>query len=604
MPYVLGVDVGNTSTAAAAARISENGHNSAPHPVRLGHDSSTVPTVVFVAEDGLLLVGEPAERAGSGRPDRLVRDFRQRVGDTVPIAVGELRIAAEDILATVVRWTVDRAADIEGEPPDAICVTYPASWGEYRLGVVRRALAGVGLADVPLLSEPEAAALNHAEQQSDGIDGTVAVYDLGGSGFTGSLVKLKTSSDREILGQPCHIERLGGADFDDLVFRRLSERMGGRFPPESSDVRVAGGVGTIRRACIEAKESLSFRTEASVRVDTPGVRAEVRLARHELEGMIDGHIRETIDALWHAIDSAGLTAGNLTSVLLVGGTAQIPLVGRMLDEEFDCTIVVDPDPVNACARGAAHAAVAGTLAHALLEDHAQAQGASDTDGAQAPTATERHPVASPLVRFGRGAGAARLVAKVVPVAVAAAVAALIATVVVAQGTGFSSLTPRETAENGADGWFLPESLRADGNPGFPFRAGFGDQQSGAEAAPFLELPPAGNIERDEGSDRQKSGVTRADQEKPTAPRPAAQQVGKTTPKQPLEIPSDPNPPAVQTDPVPDPEPAPAPDPEPVRDPDPAPATDPVPVPDPEPEPDPAPIPEPEAPVEPPADTGV
>src|SRR5690554_1547857 len=193
MPYVLGVDIGNSFTTAATAQSSDNNHLSAAHRVKLGLLGDAVPSVAFVADNGSLLVGEAAEQAGTERPDRVVRSFRERIGDTVPMAFGKAQVTAEHVFATMARWVVDRATEVEGTPPDAISLTHPADWGGHRVGRVRRSLAGVGLRDVTLVTESEAAAANHAKWQPEGIDGTIAVYDLGGSSFSVSLVRMNAS---------------------------------------------------------------------------------------------------------------------------------------------------------------------------------------------------------------------------------------------------------------------------------------------------------------------------------------------------------------------------------------------------------------------------
>ena len=112
MTYVLGIDIGTSFTAAAIAHL---GRREVPVPqmVNLGVHSGAVPSVIFLGDDGKVLVGEAAERRGVERPDGMVREFKRRVGDTVPIAVGDLLVAPEDFYAIMVRWVVDRVEEQE-----------------------------------------------------------------------------------------------------------------------------------------------------------------------------------------------------------------------------------------------------------------------------------------------------------------------------------------------------------------------------------------------------------------------------------------------------------------------------------------------------------
>ena len=115
----------------------------------------------------------------------MVREFKRRIGDETPIIVGDLSVAAEDIFAVVARWVVDRAQQHEGAAPAFIALSHPATWGgQHRLGLIRTALAGVGLGDVELVSEPEAAGLHYLDIRRRSTQAhPIAVYDLGGGTF-------------------------------------------------------------------------------------------------------------------------------------------------------------------------------------------------------------------------------------------------------------------------------------------------------------------------------------------------------------------------------------------------------------------------------------
>ncbi|WP_049822480.1 Hsp70 family protein [Arthrobacter sp. H41] len=375
MPYGLSVDVGTSFTAAAIARFG-GGQSPAPQVLPLGTHANAVPSVIFLGEDGQTVVGEAAERRGLAHPERLVREFKRRMGDDVPIIIGDISVLPEDLFAAIVRWVVDRAEEREGEPPLAVTLTHPAEWGGHKTGLLSSALAGVGLADVALLTEPLAAALHYASQERVEPGSTLAVYDFGGGTFDATVLRKTDADTFTVLGTPAGIERLGGADFDQDVFGHVvagaSEAFAGL---DSADPDALSAVARLRRECAEAKEALSTDPEASIAVLLPGAHAQVRLVRSEFEAMIEGRVHETIDLLDRAVTSAGVTAEDLDAVLLIGGSSRIPLVAQLISERLGRPVAIDADPKASIALGAAFATAA------LQEDGTASAGpASGSDG--------------------------------------------------------------------------------------------------------------------------------------------------------------------------------------------------------------------------------
>src|SRR5260221_11322408 len=109
--YLLGIDVGTTRTAAATCRTGP------PHAdteiVNLGDRSSAVPSVLFVGDDGSIVVGEAAERRATSDPGHIVREFKRRIGDPTPVLGSGRPWAPEERSALLVQWVVDRVAQRE-----------------------------------------------------------------------------------------------------------------------------------------------------------------------------------------------------------------------------------------------------------------------------------------------------------------------------------------------------------------------------------------------------------------------------------------------------------------------------------------------------------
>lgn len=357
MSYILAIDVGTSFTAAAIAK-NDQGAQSVPESLPLGLRGTSVPSVVYYPEEGPVLVGEAADRRGLDDPGRVVREFKRRIGDSVPLAVGTLSLQAEDIFATMAHWVVDRAAEREGAPPSEIIVSHPAAWGGHRTSAVLAALAARGLHNVTLISEPEAAALHYASQMRVEDGSTVAVYDLGGGTFDTAILRKDGNGRFALLGSPEGIEGLGGADFDAEVLRHVAAHTGDALRAlDPDDPGALAALARLKRECVEAKEALSADSEASISVFLPGTQQQVRLVRSEFEAMIDESIRETVDALERSLEQLGLERADLTAVLLIGGSSRIPLVAQLISEQLDRPIAVDADPKSSICLGAVAAAI-------------------------------------------------------------------------------------------------------------------------------------------------------------------------------------------------------------------------------------------------------
>src|SRR4051812_24760315 len=354
MSYQLGIDLGTTYTAAAVCRSSDRRWVE-PEVVTLGTRNATVPSVLFLPPDGTVVVGEAAERRALTDPDRVVREFKRRIGDPTPVVIGGRPWAPEELSARLVRWVVARVAEREGGPAVSIAVTHPASWGTHKKELLARALGGQGLT-VTFLAEPQAAALHYAAAERVAPGSTIAVYDLGGGTFDAAVVRKGESgaSGFGLLGRPEGLERLGGVDFDEVVFDHVRTIVPEAFIAldETAPV-VRSAIALVHRLCAAAKEALSRETEVPIPVITPAGRGVVRLHRSEFEALIRPQVEETVSALRAAILSAGTTPDELTAVLLVGGSSRIPLVGQVVSEQLGRRVAVDADPKNAIAKGAA-----------------------------------------------------------------------------------------------------------------------------------------------------------------------------------------------------------------------------------------------------------
>ncbi len=442
--YSLGVDVGTTYTAVG---ISRSGRAEiAP----LGARGWSVPSVVYLGADQTVLVGDPAVRRSPSDPLRVVREFKRRIGDPVPLMVGGAPVSADTLTGMVLRAVVQQVVALETGPPDHAVLTHPANWGPYKIDCLWQAIRMATLdqlCPVSLMSEPEAAAAYYASAERLTPGDIIAVYDLGGGTFDAAVLR-RTDTGWEFLAPAEGIERLGGIDFDEAVLAHVDAATDGQVRAlDPTDTDAMAALLQLRRDCVDAKEALSSDIDATIRVALPTYHADVRLTRAEFEAMVEPSVRVSVDALNRVLRSAGTTPQQLHAVLLVGGSSRIPLVSQIVGQTLHVPVAVDTHPKHSIALGAAltagQRAAAGPGAGAAAAAGAGALGAGVAGQGGGPGGTAPMAAAPPP---GDGSGVTEKLTAAGGVSrrTWAIVAAVVAVLVIAAGTVYA------LTRNGAD----------------------------------------------------------------------------------------------------------------------------------------------------------
>ncbi|CAN5608885.1 Hsp70 family protein [soil metagenome] len=557
LSFLLAIDLGTSRIAAATARVAADG-SILTAPFALGRKSDSIATVVFVGDDGDLAFGDVAERRGVAQPERLIREFKRSIGDEVPLMVGGRALRAEYLYAQTIADVIRIVAEREGAQPAGVSLTHPTAWGRHRIELVRSALRELGIEEVDLITEPEAAARHYEASRELETGETLAVYDLGGGTFDSVILRKEIDGSFDIIGAPVGIDNLGGADFDDAVMRHVLSASGLDIESISvDDVDTRLALSQLRRECIDAKEALSFDSETTIPVLVPPERTTVRLTRSEFEDMITASVDRTVDALDDALDSAGLEPERLESILLIGGSSRIPRVAQRLSERFDRPIAIDADPKAAIALGAARTALirlhdremsAGERTLAVMEtapDAAIIAVDSEPNRLVAPVAlTPKARRSSPFLLAG-------------------------AAVTIATAIVFASTV---SAGSDARDLFNPA---ASNQTSRPTPSATADSESAEPAAPAEAIPvtdPQTEPQTRSGSTNPRRTATQEAATKSASTAQPAPNIRPTTPPTGTTTPSAPAPQPEPTVPAPEPEPTvPAPEPEPT-----------VPAPEPEP----------------------
>ncbi|MGI9612800.1 MAG: Hsp70 family protein [Acidimicrobiales bacterium] len=344
--------MGTTFTAAAIHR------DGTAKIFPLSEQRIIAPTMVARDDDGRVVVGWQAARSLRDHPERVVHSFKRRIGDRTPIALGDKAYEPSWFIAQIIGAVVTEITRREGEAPSRIALTHPATWNAHKIARLLDAASAAGLTAeaTVLLSEPEAAAMAHTTTTEIEAGALIAVYDLGGGSFDTAALR-RSSTGYEIVGLPEGIERLGGLDFDEALYRYATDQMRRSLPPiDPADESTGRSLSQLHLDCVTAKETLSFEPSADLALSVGDRNATVTIERPSFEALVRPALMETIGALRRCLSTARVSADDVGEVLLTGGSSQIPLVAKLLSEETRRPVAVHPSPKELVAIGAAYAA--------------------------------------------------------------------------------------------------------------------------------------------------------------------------------------------------------------------------------------------------------
>ena len=304
--------------------------------------SPLLPSAVYAAADGELLVGRDAVRSARLDPSRYEPNPKRRIddgevllGDAYPVSV---LIGAA--LAAVRR----EAERVAGGAVDELILTCPVAWGLRRRATLAAAARDAGLPAPTLVAEPVAAARYFASLPGIRPD-PIVVYDLGAGTFDVCLVRF--GPDRPEAVAHSGLADVGGIDLDELIIDRvrtavdpgLWQRLGS--PTTAGDRRAAQ---LLRDDARSAKETLSRHASAGLPV--PLTDRDVVVGREEFDRLAEPLLARTVDATLDTIRTAGGAAG----IFLVGGASRVPLVATLLHRATGIapTILEQPETVVPC----------------------------------------------------------------------------------------------------------------------------------------------------------------------------------------------------------------------------------------------------------------
>ena len=376
MGKIIGIDLGTTNSCVA---VIENGQ---PKVIENAEGTRTTPSIIAFMEDGEILVGAPAKRQAVTNPRNTLYAIKRLIGrrfedkevqkdiDLMPfeivkaknvdawVKVHDTEQAPPQISAEVLRKMKKAAEDYLGEEVTEAVITVPAYFNDSQRQATKDAGRIAGLEVKRIINEPTAAALAFGLAKQEG-DRKIAVYDLGGGTFDISIIEIADVDGEhqfEVLSTNGDTF-LGGEDFD----QRLIDYIIGEFKREQGiDLKKdVMALQRLKEAAEKAKIELSSgqQTEITlpyITMDATGPKhLAMKITRSKFESLVEDLIARSIEPCKTALKDAGLSIGDISDVIVVGGQTRMPKVLDTVKEFFGKEPRRDVNPDEAVAVGAA-----------------------------------------------------------------------------------------------------------------------------------------------------------------------------------------------------------------------------------------------------------
>ncbi|GLK83274.1 molecular chaperone DnaK [Ancylobacter defluvii] len=388
MSKVIGIDLGTTNSCVAVME------GSTPKVIENAEGARTTPSIVAFTEDGERLVGQPAKRQAVTNPERTFFAVKRLIGrryddpiiekdkKLVPYSIvkgdnGDAWLESDgkkyspsQISAFTLQKMKETAEAYLGAKVDKAVITVPAYFNDAQRQATKDAGRIAGLEVLRIINEPTAAALAYGLDKKSA--GTIAVYDLGGGTFDVSVLEIgdgvfevkSTNGDTF----------LGGEDFDMRLVNYLADEFKKEQGIDLRNDKLA--LQRLKEAAEKAKIELSSAQQTEINLpfitaDASGPKhLTMKLTRAKFEALVDDLIQRTVEPCRKALKDAGLSAGQIDEVVLVGGMTRMPKVQEIVKQFFgkEPHKGVNPDEVVAIGAAIQAGVLQGDVKDVLLLD--------------------------------------------------------------------------------------------------------------------------------------------------------------------------------------------------------------------------------------------
>ena len=324
MGKIIGIDLGTTNSCVS---VMEGGEAVV---IANAEGARTTPSVVAFTKTGERMVGQVAKRQAITNPDRTISSIKREMGTAYKVTIDNKSYTPQEISAMILQKLKADAESYLGQPVTEAVITVPAYFTDAQRQATKDAGRIAGLDVKRIINEPTAAALAYGLDKES--DQKIMVYDLGGGTFDVSVLEIGDGVI-EVLATAGN-NRLGGDDFDACITKYLVDEFKKAEGIDLSGDKVA--MQRLREAAEKAKIELSGVTTSNINLpyitaDATGPKhLDVTLSRAKFNELTHHLVEKTMGPVKQALSDSGLSASDISKVLMVGGSSRIPAVQEMV----------------------------------------------------------------------------------------------------------------------------------------------------------------------------------------------------------------------------------------------------------------------------------
>ena len=324
MGKIIGIDLGTTNSCVS---VMEGGEAVV---IANAEGARTTPSVVAFTKTGERMVGQVAKRQAITNPDRTISSIKREMGTAYKVTIDNKSYTPQEISAMILQKLKADAESYLGQTVTEAVITVPAYFTDAQRQATKDAGRIAGLDVKRIINEPTAAALAYGLDKES--DQKIMVYDLGGGTFDVSVLEIGDGVI-EVLATAGN-NRLGGDDFDACITKYLVDEFKKAEGIDLSGDKVA--MQRLREAAEKAKIELSGVTTSNINLpyitaDATGPKhLDVTLTRAKFNELTHHLVEKTMGPVKQALADSGLSASDISKVLMVGGSSRIPAVQEMV----------------------------------------------------------------------------------------------------------------------------------------------------------------------------------------------------------------------------------------------------------------------------------
>ena len=320
MSKIIGIDLGTTNSCVA---VMEGGK---PTVITNTEGARTTPSIVAFTKTGERLVGEPAKRQAVTNAEKTISSIKRHMGTDYRVDIEGKKYSPQEISAMILQKLKSDAENYLGEKVTEAVITVPAYFNDAQRQATKDAGKIAGLEVKRIINEPTAAALAYGLDNEN--EQKIMVYDLGGGTFDVSIIEIGDGVI-EVLATAGN-NRLGGDDFDQKIADYMLSEFKKTEGVDLSNDKMA--LQRIKEAAEKAKKELSSATTTNINLPFITATADgpkhldMNLTKAKFDELTSDLVEKTAEPVRRALSDAGLSASELSKVLLVGGSTRIPAV--------------------------------------------------------------------------------------------------------------------------------------------------------------------------------------------------------------------------------------------------------------------------------------